>query len=255
VTTAFLEPREFVDVSDLNRRLADWVVQVAGTRRHGTTGKRPIDHFEQVEKAALKPLPAKRFEPVIWRNVVVQRDCCVRFDEDRWSVPYRHERKKALLRATTHTVEVYVADHRVATHERATPGPHIDDAHLPEGRRDLRHRDRGHWEARADEIDPEVVGAFVRAVLDQDDVQRPLRRVASIVRALEAVPRERAIATCVRAAYFGAYRAEIVKKILAEGLDAQPLPGTGPMSPTFTPRFARPAASFLAATEVTSGTH
>ena len=255
VTTAFLDPRTFADIVDMNRRLTEWVVQVAGTRRHGTTGKQPIEHFEQIEKPMLKPLPAKRFEPVTWRNVVVQRDCCVRFDEERWSVPYRHVGQEALLRATARTVEVYVDDYRVATHDRVAAGPHILDEHLPEGRRELRHRDRGHWEARADAIDREVVGAFVRGVLDQDDVQRPLRRVASILRALEGVPRERAIATCVRAAYFGAYRAEIVKKILAEGLDALPLPDAGPMAPSFTPRFARPAESFLAATEVSRGTH
>jgi transposase len=254
VKNAFLDPREFVDVDDLNRRLTTWVVDVAGARRHGTTGKKPLEHFERIEKAALLPLPAKRFEPVTWRKATVQRDCCVRFDEERWSVPFRHVGREALLRATAHSLEVYVDDRRVATHDRTAPGPHIDDAHLPEGRRDERHRDRGHWEARADAIDPEVVGVFVRAVMDRDEVQRPLRRVASILRLLEAVPRERAVATCTRAAYFGAYDADTVRKILVSGMDAQPLPSTTPMAPSFTPRFAREAASFLASAEVAYGT-
>jgi hypothetical protein len=178
----------------------------------------------------------------------------VRFDEDRWSVPFRHVGRQALLRATEHSVEVYVDDRRVATHERTVPGPHIDDAHLPEGRRDERHRDRGHWESRADAIDADVVGTFVRAVLDHDDVQRPLRRAASILRMLEAVPKERAVAACTRAAYFGAYNAETIRKILAGGMDGKPLPGTVPMAPSFTPRFAREATSFLVKTEVTCGT-
>lgn len=253
VKNAFLAPREFVDVDDMNRRLTGWVVGVAGTRRHGTTRKKPVEHFQEVEKAALKPLPAKRFEVVAWRRATVQRDCCIHFDGDRWSVPFQHVGRAALVRATPHTVEVYVDDRRVATHDRAAVS-HIIDEHLPEGRRELRHRDRAHWEARADAIDADVVGTFVRKVLDQDDIQRPLRRAASVLRLLEAVPRERAIAACTRAAWFGAWRAEVVRKILADGLDAQPLPGGGPMAPSFAPQFARSATSFLTATEVTCGT-
>lgn len=254
VRKAFVEPRDFLDVDDLNRRLAVWVVEVAGTRRHGTTGREPLAHFEDVERPALLALPAKRFEPVLWRRATVQRDCCVRFAEERWSVPFRHVGRQVLLRATAHSLEIYVDDRRVATHDRTAPGPHIDDAHLPEGRRDERHRDRGHWEARADALDAEVVGVFVRAVMDRDDVQRPLRRVASILRQLEAVPRERAIAACMRAAYFGAYDANTVRKILSSGMDGQPLPSSTPMVPSFTPRFARQATSFLMAMEVADGT-
>ena len=48
---------------------------------------------------------------------------------------------------------------------------------------------------------------------------------------------------------------DLVRKILAEGLDTQPLPGQGPIAPSFTPRFARPAEAFLAAMEVTRGSH
>ena len=254
VKDSFLAGRTFVDVDDLNARLDVWVIEKAGTRRHGTTGKRPVEHFEAVERSALKPLPATRFEAVTWRSLVVGRDACVRFDEERWSVPYRHVLARVLLRATAASVEIYVDDHRVATHDRSAPGPHIQDGHLPEGRRDLRHRHRGHWEARADAIDPEVVGAYVRAVLDQDDVQRPLRRAASILRALEAVPRERAVRACARAAYFGAYRSDAVRGILESGHDSQPLPTDRPFAPSFTPRFAREATSFLTQLEVTHGT-
>lgn len=254
VKDSFLAPRTFADVDELNRRLTTWVIEKAGTRRHGTTGKKPLEWFEKVEKHALGPLPATRFEPVTWRALLVGRDTCVRFDEDRWSVPFRHIGARVLLRATRTTVEIYADDHRVATHDRTTPGPHIEDAHLPEGRRDLRHRDRGHWEARADAIDVDTVGVFVRAVLDQDDVLRPLRRAASVLRILEAVPRERAVRACARAAFYGAYRADTLRGILERGQDELALPSEGPMAPSFAPRFARQATSFLTRAEVSHGT-
>ena len=254
VKNSFLKGRSFTDVDELNRKLTTWVLERAGQRRHGTTARRPVEHFEAVERAALKPLPVRPFEAVTWRALTVQRDTCVRFDEDRWSVPFRHIGAQVLLRATRTSVELYVEDRRVATHDRTTPGPHIEDAHLPEGRRELRHRGREHWEARADAIDVETVGAYVRAVLDQDDVQQPLRRAASVLRALEAVPRDRAIRACARAAFHGVYRAETIRNILDGGLEAQPLPTSGPLSPAFAPRFAREATSFLSTPGVAHGT-
>ena len=95
----------------------------------------------------------------------------------------------------------------------------------------------------------------MRAVLDQDDVQRPLRRAASILATLEAIPRERAVAVCAREAYFRSYRAESVKRIVAEGLDAQPLPGLPSVTPLYVPRFARAASAFGAAVGVNRESH
>ena len=53
------------DIEVLAPRLARWVREIAGTREHGTTGKRPLEVFEHEERAVLKPLPAKRFEWLI----------------------------------------------------------------------------------------------------------------------------------------------------------------------------------------------
>lgn len=254
IVGSYVRPRSFRDVDALNEGLADWVMHTAGLRVHGTTGRRPLEVFEEVERAALLPLPTARFRPTVWAKVKVRRDGCVVYDGQRFSVPFKHLGQTAMVRTYGTSVEIHVADRRVATHDTRHPGPYIRDEHYPEGRRDQRHRDRAWWEAKADEIGPEV-GAYIRGVFDEDPTTRPLRRVASLLRTLQDLPAERAAAVSRRAAYFGAYRVEAVRRIVREGLDLQPLPSSSPMSPQWatSPRFARSAGSFLSSMEVGHG--
>src|SRR5262249_2334866 len=56
----FLAPRELGDVVRAQAELERWVHEIAGSRVHGTTGRRPLEVFEQEERAALLPLPNSR---------------------------------------------------------------------------------------------------------------------------------------------------------------------------------------------------
>jgi len=255
VKGSFFKPREFVDIVDANKRLHSWVMGVAGARRHGTTSRKPLEVFHDIERSELKSLPSHAWTDVEWRELKVGRNTHVGFDARFWSVPWPNIGAQVLVRATPTSVEIYRDDSRIATHSRS--GVELwstKDEHLPEGRKDLRHRDRRYWEERADVLGEEV-GAYIREVLDADSVQQPLRRVAAILRALETVPAERARAAAVRASYFGMLKAAGVKRILREGLDLQPLP-TGAMSPGWAkqPAFARSATAFLKGMEVRDGT-
>jgi hypothetical protein len=150
---------------------------------------------------------------------------------------------------------VFLDDRRIATHARLPARLwHTDEGHLPEGRRDQRHRDRGWWEARADLLG-DVVGTYIRAVFDADEVEQPIRRVHAILRALEAVSPERARAACERAARFGNFKADGVRGILARGLDLEASTDAA-VSPAWAtqPAFARQAEDFLIGLEVTHGT-
>lgn len=247
VKSSFFGPRSFRDIQDANQQLETWVLETAGMRTHGTTGWQPLVEFQVAEKATLRALPAKPFRTVSWKRATVGTNSHVTFDRSFWSVPWTHMEQIAYVRATTDQVEILVDDVVVAVHARQPRQRwHTQETHLPEGRRDLRHRSREFWEARADAIGDEV-GAFIRGVFDTDEVQRPLRRVASMLRTLEDVSPERAKAACLRAAYFGCHRADELARILRKGLDREPLPGTA-MTPGWVtePRYARSAQSFLA---------
>ncbi len=96
-------------------------------------------------------------------------------------------------------VAIFGDDTRIATHSRTGKGRWSTiEAHLPEHRRDWRHRSRSYWKARAEAIGPETAG-LVEEVFDGDDVLSHLRKAQSIVTHLAGFPVERAEAPSRRA--------------------------------------------------------
>lgn len=79
VKRSYFAPRAAqLDVVELGRGLARWVLEIAGQRAHGTTRTKPMEVFENVERAALLPLPSKRWQPVPWREASVHQDTLLR---------------------------------------------------------------------------------------------------------------------------------------------------------------------------------
>lgn len=227
--------------------LTKWVKEIAGKRRHGTTGKRPLEVFEQYERETLLPLPMAKFEMVVWKQATVHRDSHVIFGKRLYSAPWRHIGKKVWLRVTPNTVAIYYEDVRIATHERRGPGLRSTlEAHLPEQRAQLRHRSRAFWVQWAYGMG-EIVGHYIEEVFDSDDVLSLLRTVQAMVTHLETFPSHRATAACERATFFGNYSYQGLKSILRKGLDLLPLPHTLLTSkqPDCLPRYARTAIELL----------
>ncbi len=253
----FFAGREETDVDNLRPELARWTRDIAGMREHGTTHQRPIEAFSEVEKAALLPLPAKPYELVIWKKATLHADCHLAFGKRLYSAPWTLIGQSLWVRVTKNVVTVLAADdERVATHDRNGPGPRSTvEAHLPEHRRDLRHRSRSYWEERAGCMGEEVA-SYIREVFDCDDVLSQLRAVQAIVTHLERFPVARARAACARAQFFANYTYQGVRNILQLALDLQPPPvlaATPPPANDVTPRFARPSASWALRIKEVSG--
>jgi len=219
------------DYEAVRAGLHRWVIRIAGTREHGTTHRPPLALFENDEQATLLPLPKTRFEPVRWHQAKVYEDAHVLFDRRMYSVPWTLLDKKAWVRATAHTVVIYVDDERVATHDRRGRGRRSTvDAHLPEHRRDLRHRDEAWWLEQADAMGTEV-GGLMREVLASDNELSLLSTVQAMVTHLRRFPVERARKACQRASRFGNYSYVGLRDLLARGLDFEPLPGDSDVLP------------------------
>jgi transposase len=243
----FFRGRAGQDVDLAAPALNRWVHEIAGTREHGTTHRRPLEVFRGLEQAVLKPLPALRFELALWKEATVHRDSHVIFEKRLYSVPWKLIEKTVWVRATASTITIFFDDVRVATHDRRGPGHRSTvETHLPEHRADLRHRSRSYWEQRAGRIGPDTA-RFVGEVFDSDDVLYMLRAVQAIVTHLERFPHERAEAACRRASHFGTFSYQGVKNILLRALDLEPLPAgtarTGSPQESF--RYARSAAELL----------
>ncbi|HET8937310.1 MAG TPA: IS21 family transposase [Polyangiales bacterium] len=245
----FFLPREERDAAALQRQLIEWVREIAGTRTHGTTQRQPLHVYEQLERATMQELPARRAELVVWKQAKVHRDTHIVFRKALYSVPWRFIGKEVWVRACGHSVLLYVDDTRVAEHESALPGKRSTKVeHLPEYRSDLRERSQAFWENRAARMG-DVVLTYVREVFQSDDVLDQLRVVQAIVTHLEKFPEQRARAACARARFYANYTYPGIRNILRKALDLQPLPTVtvadeqGSELPRF--RFARDVRELL----------
>jgi hypothetical protein len=242
------------DVAEARAALARWTMEIAGTRRHGTTGKPPLELFDKHEKEHMLSLPSRPFELVVWKRALVHRDCHVQFDGRLYSVPWRLVGKEVWIRATASGVVAYHEDAPIARHDRRRSGWRSTlDEHLPDYRAPLRHRSRAFWEERAAKLGDDVA-QLVRDVFDQDDVLFQLRRVQMIVTHLEKFPADRAQAACRRARRFGAITFQAVRDILRRGLDFEPEPDAPPSAwDAAPPKFARDTRSLALARIVSNG--
>jgi transposase len=104
---------------ELQRHLANWMVEVADRRIHGTTREWPAVRFERDERPALRPLPAR---PLAVRTRRLKRristDCFVDIDTIRYSAPYQHVRETVEVVVNQEQVEIWLRGTWIAQHAR-----------------------------------------------------------------------------------------------------------------------------------------
>jgi len=246
----FLRTWESIDIEADNVALRRWLAEIADQRRHGTTSRRPIELFEEAERAALLPLPKGRFELVVWKQARVHTDSHVQIDGAFYSAPWRFLHQELWVRCSEHSISIYHEDELIWTHARVPRGTRSTvQEHLPDHRRDLRHRGRDHWTSLAQRIGPDVL-RLIERIFSADDVLLQLRRVQAIVTHLETFPVTRANAAARRALHFGCLDYRSIKNILRQGLDLLPLPEKSTRAWSVGSRFARkPTDSLFAHTE------
>ncbi len=240
----FFKAWESVDIQEDRRQLQRWNDEIAAKRRHGTTGRPPIELFEQEERAALIDLPKKRWELVLWKKVRLHTDSHVQIDGAFYSANWRCLHEELWAHCTPHSIVLYHGDRHLRTHSRVPRGQYSTfDDDLPEHRRDLRHRSHGFWIDRARLMGNEVE-KLVEEVFGSDDVVSKLRCVQAIVTHLQSFPKRRARAAAKRALHFGCTDYASIKNILKKGLDLEPLPEETSREWSRDSQFARKPAEF-----------
>ena len=123
---------------------------LANERRHGTTTKKPIEQFIEVEAKALKPLPALAFEVEEYHAGTVRKDGCLRFRGKYYSVDASYIGKHCIVIGSGTTVSIYCDGKLIETHARLTKGDYqtksIKPQHLAPWQRSMQetsvYRDR-----------------------------------------------------------------------------------------------------------------
>jgi len=216
----FLGGREPTTLTQANRDVLVWCNTTAGLRIHGTTQEKPLERFEQVEKACLKELPQSPYDLAVWKQVKVYRDCYVVFDHAFYSVPVRLYPGQVWMCGGSKQVRIFDQKHKlVATHERARkPGERITNLeHVPPEKRPGLTQDADSLLAEAQAVGPAVL-EIVQGLLT-DPVLYRIPTAGRLVRLQHRFSAERLEAACQRALAFGDPSYRTVKRILEQGLD------------------------------------
>ena len=238
---ACLRHQRFFSLDELNQAIAVLMVKFNNKPFKKLPGCR-LSAFAEMDKPALRPLPATRYEFAEWKVARVGIDYHVEVIGHYYSVPYRYAREKVDVRLTANIVELFLRGIRIASHARCDTLGHQStlDAH-----RTPAHQAVMGWNAPrlldwAERIGPHVQ-AVVQHVLNQRrHPQQGYRACLGILRLGKAYGDDRLEAACDRAIAIGAPSYSSLKSILKSGLDKKRASRPKPVYPRITPMCAAP---------------
>jgi transposase len=157
--------------------------------------------FESVEKAALKPLPAQRYEYATWKKAKVHLDYHVDIERHYYSVPHALISKTVDVRLCASTVEIFHRGVRVAAHRRSSVrgGFTTCAAHRPERHRAVVELTHEKLLRRAEAIGPATAGVLQAQIHTRTHPEQALRACLGILRLAQDFSREKLEDACRRA--------------------------------------------------------
>jgi transposase len=222
---AALRHRTFFSLAELNREIARLLERLNTHPFKKLPGSRR-ELFEQLDRPALRPLPAEPYEFAEWKKVRVNIDYHVEIEGHYYSVPYQLVRKALEARYSERTVECFHKGQRVASHPRS----HLKGRHttLPE-HMPTSHRSYAEWTPQrlirwAEKTGPATAG-MVQTILERRaHPQQGFRSCLGIMRLGKSFGEERLEAACRRALTLGACSYKSIESILRQGLDRKAVP-------------------------------
>ena len=228
-----LRHRTFYSLAEVNAAIGELLTRLneeRPIRRLGVTRRRLL---EEVDRPALKPLPASPYVLAEWRIRRVSLDYHVEVEKHYYSVPHRFVRAEVEVRFTARTVEIFHKGERIAAHQRMS-GNHKHTT-VPEHMASSHRRYAG-WTIARIRQDAAAIGPATSALCDLilDERSHPeqgFRACLGIVRLVKGFGRERVNAACGRALEIGARTYGSVRSILDNRLDQKPVKRPEPPDP------------------------
>lgn len=235
---------EVPHADELEEALERWGMEVADKRLVGGVGRRPQEIFETEEAAALRPLPATRWDPLSWGEPTVGPDWRVQFEKGFYSVPYQYVGARVLVYANSTRVRIYTGTLEIALHGRVQRpwASSIKEEHAPPHKLDWLSADRNgllKWAYRLSE----PIGELAKAIF-ADKAVDGMRPVRALIRLADSYSLQRLSAACRRALLYDTPEYRSVKEILARGLDRLPLSEAAEPSGQLSFRFQREQGYF-----------
>ena len=215
----------FFSLAELNERIAELLEDLNNRvmRRYGKT-RRQL--FEELDRPALRPLPAQRFVWGDWKNAGVNIDYHIDVEHHYYSVPFTLVHERVDARFTASTVEIFYKSRRVASHVRSyvRGGYTTNPEHMPKI-----HRDHAEWTPTrmlrwAETVGPKTAELVTAIIDEKPHPEHGYRACLGILRLGRRYGEPRLEAASARAVIVHSRTVSSVESILKRGLDRQPLP-------------------------------
>ena len=142
VRCAGFKGENFVSLEQAREWMISWARDEAGNRIHGTTRRRPKEHFELEERHLLLPAPESGYDVPMYADAKVGRDHHISVAKALYSVPGEHIGKTVQVRADRSLVKIFWRGQLIKTHPRKQPGGRsTDPADYPQHKRVYAMRD------------------------------------------------------------------------------------------------------------------
>jgi transposase len=217
---ARLRNRRFFSLAELNQAIRALLEDLNGrVTRHLGASRRRL--FEELDRPALRSLPAEAYEYAEWKRRRAGLDYHVEVDKHYYSVPHTLARQQLWVRITARTVEVFHNGKRVAAHMRGSGNRrHTTIAdHMPSS-----HRRYAQWTPARIRRDATMAGPNTEALVDvilraKPHPEQGFRSCIGILRLARTHGAERLETACERALEIGAHSYSSVASILRNNLD------------------------------------
>lgn len=222
---ARLRDRQFFSLAELNAAIAELLRELNSRAFKKLPGSR-ASAFAQIDRPALKALPAQPYEFAEWKKVRVHIDYHVEVDLHYYSVPHALVGKALDARATSNAVELFHRGVRVASHIRSRRARKFTTRpeHMPASHREYaqwtpeRLRD---WGASIGPATAAVIGAILAA---RRHPQQGFRAALGVLRLGKHYGNPRLEAVCERAQRLRIASFKSIESMLKNNLDHAPLP-------------------------------
>lgn len=220
-----LRHRTFFSLGELNTALRGELERYNErplSRQDGTRRSR----YLQLDRPALAPLPAQRYQFASWKKAKVHLDYHVEVERRYYSVPYRLIGKTVDLRLTARMLEVYYRGQAVATHARSGAARRFvtDPGHRPERHRAVIELSHERLLERAEAVGPATAAVLREQVHRRTHPDEALRASLGILRLAHDFSGTALEQACKRALALRTYSYRAVRALITAPPTAPPDP-------------------------------
>lgn len=211
----------FYSCEELNVRIRELVEKHNCTKfQRINTTRRAL--FEEIERCALKPLPAERYEMKQFKRLKVQFNYHVYWSAEGryYSVPCQYRRKEVVVIATHRVIEIYYNNIRIASHSRRlSHGYSTLPEHMPSTHKFVSEWNPDRFIRWGKDIGEHVEQVIMRIFEKKAHPEQAYKVCMGILSLVKAYGKERVNAACKKALQYEHYSYKWIKHMLSCGME------------------------------------